>query len=60
MVVPACVNIIRKNAVKITKYCCLKMEVQMYWNLRKIRTIPIVIGALGTVSNEILDYTKNL
>ena len=60
MAVPVCVNVIRKEAEKITKYRDLEIEVQKCWNLRKVRTVPIVIGALGTVSKGILDYTKIL
>ena len=60
MAIPVCINVIRKEAEKITKYRDLEIEVQKCWNLRKVRTVPIVIGALGTVSKGILDYTKIL
>ena len=32
------------------------METQKCWNLAKVRTIPIVIGALGTVCEGMTDY----
>mgnify|MGYP005678045445 CR=1 FL=1 len=58
--VPVCANVIKKEAEKITKYRDLEIEVQKCWNLRKIRTVPIVIGALGTVSSGIMDKAKLL
>ena len=58
--VPVCANVIRKEAEKITKYRDLEIEIQKCWNLRKIRTVPIVVGALGTVSEGILQYINLL
>ena len=58
--IPVCNNVIKKEAEKITKYRDLEIEVQKCWNLRKVRTIPIVIGALGTVSTGIQEYLKLL
>ena len=51
--IPVCTNVIKKEAEKITKYRDLEIETQKCWNLKKIRTIPIVIGALGTVCKNI-------
>ena len=50
--VPVCRNIIQKEAEKITKYRDLGIELQKCWNLRKVRTTPVVIGALGTVTKS--------
>ena len=58
--VPVCDNVIRKEAEKITKYRDLEIEIQKCWNLRRTKTVPIVIGALGTVSTGILEYLKIL
>ena len=58
--VPVCNNIVQKEAEKITKYRDLEIEVQKCWNLRKVRTIPIVIGALGSVTTGIEDYLKTV
>ena len=58
--VPVCINVLRKEAEKITKYRDLEIEVQKCWNLRKTKTIPIVIGALGTVCKGITEYLKIL
>ena len=56
--VPVCCNIVRKEAEKLTKYRDLEIETQKCWNLQKIRTIPIIIGALGTVCNGFEEYAK--
>ena len=58
--IPVCNNIIKKEAEKLTKYRDLEIEVQKCWNLRKVTTIPIVIGALGTVSKGLKDFLKEL
>ena len=54
--IPVCNNVLRKEAEKITKYRDLEIEIQKCWNLRKIKTIPIIVGALGTVCEGILEY----
>ena len=56
--VPACYNVVRKEAEKIVKYRDLEIETQKCWNLTKIRTIPVVIGALGTVCTGFGAYLK--
>ena len=54
--IPTCRNVVRKEAEKIVKYRDLEIETQKCWNLKKIRTIPVVIGALGTVCNGLKEY----
>ena len=56
--VPACHNVVRKEAEKIIKYRDLEIEVQKCWNLSKVRTIPVVVGALGTVCMDIDEHIK--
>ena len=58
--IPNCYNVVSKEAEKITKYRDLEVEVQKCWNLKTIRTIPVVIGALGTVCKGISEYTKTI
>ena len=58
--IPVCANVIKKEAEKITKYRNLEIEVQKCWNLSRVHTIPIVVGALGTVSTTILENVKLL
>ena len=56
--IPVCQNVVSKEAEKITKYRDLEVEIQKCWNLKKIRTIPIVIGALGSVCKGFKEYAK--
>ena len=55
--VPVDKNSIKKIAEKITKYRDLEIEIQKCWGLKKVKTVPIVVGALGTVCSGL---TKNL
>ena len=52
-------NVDAKEKEKIDKYQELKFELQKLWKT-KIKIIPIVIGALGTVSNNLEKYLKNI
>ena len=58
--IPVCQNIVRKEAEKITKYRDLEIKLQKCWNLKKIRMIPVVIGALGSVTQGIEGYIKEI
>ena len=42
-----------KENEKIENYKDLKRELKRIWKLRKVTVVPIIIGALGTVSNDI-------
>ena len=42
----------RKKNEKTTNYQDLKWELKRIWNCQEIIVIPIVIGALGTVSKK--------
>ena len=56
--VPNCLNVVSKEAEKITKYRNLEVEVQKYWNLKKICTVPVVIEALVSVYKGVKEYVK--
>ena len=58
--IPVCKNVVKKEAEKIVKYRDLEKEIQKCWNLKHVRTIPIVIGALGTVTKGITGYLKKI
>jgi len=38
---------------EIENYPDLKRELKQIWKLRRVTVVPIIIGALGTVSNDI-------
>ena len=58
--VPMDTNIIMRTADKLTKYRDLEIEIQKCWNLTKVETIPVVIGALGTVCDNLHLHVKNV
>ena len=39
-----------KELEKLEKYQLLKDEIAKLWRMRKVIVVPVVIGALGTVS----------
>ena len=47
-----------KETEKIDKYKPLKDEVARLWNMRKVTVIPIVVGALGMISNRFEKFVK--
>ena len=47
--VPIDTNIVNKTAEKHTKYRNLEIELHKCWGLKKIETIPTVLGALGII-----------
>ena len=58
--IPACRNVVKKEAEKIVKYRDLEIEIQKSWNLAKISTIPVIVGALGTTCVSISEYIKSI
>ena len=41
-----------KNNEKITKYADLAIEIKQLWNATKVTTVPIIVGAMGTIHEE--------
>jgi len=52
-------NVIKKEAEKILKYKDLTVEIQRMWNV-KTKTIPVIIGATGTISKSFRKYVNNI
>jgi len=52
-------NVIKKEAEKILKYKDLTTEIQRMWNV-KIKVIPVIIGATGTISKPFRKYLSNI
>ena len=50
--VPADVRVEEKGREKVEKYQDLKREIGRLWNLKKVEVVPVVIGALGSVTKE--------
>ena len=51
--VPADVRVEEKEKEKVEKYQDLKREIRRLWKLRNLEIVPVVIGALGSVSAEL-------
>ena len=57
--VPGDVRISEKETENIEKYDELKKEVERLWKV-KAKVIPIVLGALGTVTRSLSNYIKEI
>jgi len=52
-------NLTKKETEKILKYKDLTIVIQLMWNV-KIRVIPVIIGATGTISKSFRKYVNNI
>ena len=57
--IPGDRNVIKREVEKILKYKGLIIEMQRVWNL-KLRVIPVVIRATGTISKSLRQYLSNI
>ena len=51
--IPGDEKIHQRQQEKVEKYQDLRREVKRLWDLRKVQVVPIVIGALGSVTNDL-------
>ena len=51
--VPADTRIAEKELEKVEKYQDLKREIKRLWELRCAKVVPVVIGALGSVTKDL-------
>ena len=49
-----------KELEKIEKYQLLKEEVGRIWGVKKVKVIPVVIGALGAISDKFDKHTEEI
>ena len=52
IVVPADVRVGEKEKEKLEKYKDLKREIGRFWKLKMVEVLLVVIGALGSITNE--------
>ena len=57
--IPGDARVPQKEAEKIEKYSDLRRELQKLWKF-KAKVVPIVVGALGTVSKSLTGYLKEI
>ena len=58
--VPVDVRVEEKEEEKVEKYQDLKREIGRSWNLKKVEVVPVVIGALGSVTKEFDGWIEKL
>ena len=58
--VPADVRVGEKEREKVEKYQDLKREIGRLWRLKMVEVVPIVIGALGSVTKEFDGWIEKL
>ena len=49
-----------EKSEKIEKYQDLKREIMKLWSLKSVEVIPVVVGALGSVSKKIGQYLEKI
>ena len=59
MTTPLDTNTLVKTTEKLTKYKDLEIEVERMWGL-KTTTVPVVMGALGTIKKDMENYTNKI
>jgi hypothetical protein len=57
--IPGDRDVIKKGAERILKYKDLTKEIQRMWNV-KVRVIPVIIGAIGTISKSLRKYASTI
>ena len=50
----------RKEKEKIEVYQDLKREIKRLWNVREVKIVPIIIGALGTIGKNFENWLKKI
>ena len=58
--VPGDCRVYDKESEKIEKYQELKRELKRIWSLRKVQVVPVVVGALGCVSERFNQWMEIL
>ena len=60
VVIPGDTRVCDKEREKTEKYSLLKDEIASFWQLKEVFVIPIVAGALGTITTMFEKYIKSL
>ena len=54
------IRISRKEKEKIERYQELKKEIKRIWNIRTIKVIPVIVGAIGCTSKKLKNYIEEM
>ena len=58
--IPGDTRVSDKGREKIEEYSLLKDQIARLWQMKKVVVIPIVVGALGTITTKFEKYIKSL
>ena len=58
--IPGDARVCDKEREKIEKYSLLEDKIARLWQMKKVVVIPIVVGALGTITTKFEKYIENL
>ena len=58
--IPGDMRVSEKEKEKIERYQELKTEIKRMWNIRSIKVIPVVVGALGSTSKKLKKCIEEL
>ena len=56
MAIPGDTRVCDKDREKMEKYSLLKDKTARLWQMKKVVMIPIVVGALGTITTKFKNY----
>ena len=54
------IRISRKEKEKIERYQELKKEIKRIWNIRTIKVIPVIVGAIGCTSKKLKNCIEEM
>ena len=57
--IPGHTRLCDKKREKIEKYSLLKDKIGRLWQMKKVVVIPIVVGALGTITTKLEKYIES-
>ena len=60
VLIPGDFRVCEKEIEKIDKYKPLKDEIARLWAMQKVTIIPIVVGALGAITNRFGKFMKEI
>ena len=58
--IPGDKRIYDKEKEKIEKYQDIKREIQRLWSLRKVSVVPVIVGALGSVTHNFKKFMDQI
>ena len=58
--IPGDVRVCEKELEKIDKYKALKDEIARLWEMQKVTLIPVVVGALGAITNRFGKFMQEI